>query len=92
MNAKEISQLNNAKDRARTFWNAACVEADVPLDSKFVVFDYTLPAAKACNEAALELVKVRARIQKNELRRARHEAAISCGLVRVRVNGKTFYE
>lgn len=28
----------------------------------------------------------------NDLRSAKHEAMLACGLVRVRVNGKTFYE
>lgn len=30
--------------------------------------------------------------RRNANRRARHEAMLDCGLVRVRVNGKTFYE
>lgn len=30
--------------------------------------------------------------RRNANRKARHEAMLDCGLVRVRVNGKTFYE
>ena len=33
-----------------------------------------------------------ARNRRNRNRKARHEAMLDCGLVRVRVNGKTFYE
>jgi hypothetical protein len=91
LNAKEITDLNRAKDRVRTFWNAACVEANVPVDSKFVVFDFG-PAAKAYGEAMHDLMKLRARIRKNVARREKHQAMLDLGLKAYRVNGETIYE
>jgi hypothetical protein len=35
---------------------------------------------------------IRKQTERNANRRARHDAMTSCGLVRVRVNGKVFYE
>ena len=92
-NAKEINILNNLKDRARTFWNAACVEAGIPVSSQFVVFSPDNQAAQEYNTIMGELFAAQKRIRKNVARRAQHAAYTSCGLVRVRGNlGGTYYE
>lgn len=80
---KEVAQWKDVKLAAKLAWDAACVEAGVPTDSKFVVFDYNLPAAKAANQAALEVVKTRNRITRNASRRERHQAMKDLGLKRV---------
>lgn len=92
MNAKEATKLNALKADIRDAWQVACQTAGVPTDSKFVVFETSNPAAKRHNDLMGEYFKLVKRIRANENRRARHNAMISCGLTRVRVNGKVMYE
>jgi hypothetical protein len=77
---REVSQLNLWKANIKVLWNAACTEAGVPVDSKFVVFDQSSAACKAHNEAMAEFHKGLARIRKNEARRERHATLKSLGL------------
>jgi hypothetical protein len=92
MTNKEASQLNTAKAEIKILWQAACLEAGVPADSKFVVFENT-PAADAHNQAMLEFQKLRNRIVKNSNRRERHATLKGLGLNRVKgAQGGVYYE
>ena len=71
----------------------ATLDADAILSAELVTDEHN---AADTLIAAAKYLRARmsedARIRRNANRRARHEAMLDCGLVRVRVNGKTFYE
>jgi hypothetical protein len=90
---KEVKQLTAARAYVQDAWACACIEAGAPTDSKFVVFDQDKPAAKLYNQAAGELLIMRARIRKNVARRERHQAMKDLGLKRVTgALGGVYYE
>jgi hypothetical protein len=90
---KEANQLNNAKLAVRQAWAAACLEAGVPTDTKFVVFNNASDLAKRHNELMGEFFKLRNRIQRNMNRRDRHAVMSDMGLKRVKgALGGTYYE
>lgn len=84
MTQKEANQLNAKKAEVKTAWAAACLEAGVPTDTKFVVFNTASDLANRHNVLMGEFFKLRNRIQRNMNRRDRHEAMTSCGLKRVK--------
>jgi hypothetical protein len=93
MTKKEANQLNEMKAAVKAQWAKACEAADVPADSKFVVFDPTNLAAIEHNRLMSEFLKLRNRIARNISRRARHAAMKDLGLNRVRgAQGGVYYE
>jgi len=91
MNTKEAATLNAARTEIKALWEAACIEANVPTDSKFVCFSETNRAAVIHNQAMGEFMKLRNRILRNSQRRARHAAIKDLGLNRVVGNLGTVY-
>jgi hypothetical protein len=90
---KERKALETAKHNAAVAWSRACLEANVPSNSPFVVFEHSKPMAKASNEAALGYAKVYARIKKNVARRERNQMMRDLGLTRgTASDGRTIWE
>ncbi len=93
MTQKEANQLNVKKAEVKAAWFAACLEAGVPTDTKFVVFSNASDLAKRHNELMGEFFKLRNRIARNVTRRERHAVMSDMGLKRVKgANGGTYYE
>jgi hypothetical protein len=76
---KETNQLNVAIQESRAAWSAACVEAGVPIDIKFVVFSNASDLAKRHNELMGKYFSLVKRISKNAARRERHATLKSHG-------------
>ena len=90
---KEVNQLNEAKAKVKASWTAACKEAGIPTDSKFVVWTNGSELAKVHNELMSEYFKLRNRIKKNMARRERHAAMTGMELKRVTgAQGGVYYE
>lgn len=93
LTSKEAKLLNDKKAEVRSAWAAACVEANVPTDTKFVVFSNASDLAKRHNELMDEYFKLLNRIKKNVARRERHAAYTDLGLKRVKgALGGVYYE
>ena len=62
MTQKEASQLNAKMMEVKAAWIKACAAAGVPADSKFVVFDQSIPESIEHNRLMGEFFALRKRL------------------------------
>lgn len=82
--AKEVKQLQDKVKEIRASWAAACEEAGVATDTKFVIFSNASDLAKRHNDLMGEYQDLRKRIVRNSLSRERHSTTKDLGLKRVK--------
>jgi hypothetical protein len=77
-----------AKVAREVMFHRAGMSASIPTWALAIANDHSIVIENVREALEQRIIRDRA----DSARRARHQAMLDCGLVRVRVNGKTFYE
>lgn len=89
---KSQQKVETLRAEAKRLWALKCEHDGIDPNSKFVVFSTDGYLNQEYNDVVTRLQAAVKAEKRNAARRARHEAYRSCGMTRVCVNGKVFYE